>query len=160
MSTGFVLFRLADRTFATSLDDVREIVRLEGLERLPGAQSPLAGLIVLRGAPLPVFDLREAANLPGDVLVLDRDDDPLGVAVDGVLAVLNPADLPDAGDAPRSLPAYVVGVRRHNDVPVLLVDLRLLLDRAAAAGELCTAERTAQAPGARITVHSSAAGQT
>jgi chemotaxis signal transduction protein len=134
MITGYVMFRLGQRTFATSLDDVREIVRLGGLERLPGVQPPLAGVIELRGAPLPVLDVRgpDAPDDHGDVLVLDVDEDAVGVAVDQVLAVL-PADaLPELTDKPaKVLPSYVVGVRSSKDGPVLLVDLEKMLDVAA-----------------------------
>jgi chemotaxis signal transduction protein len=129
---GYVLFRLSDRTFATPLDDVREIVRLTGLETLPGTQPPLAGVLVLRGRPLPVLDVREqGAPDEGDVLVMDVGNDTVGVAVDGVLAVLHADELPDGDPPARTLPSYVVGVRRHRDAPVLLVDLHLLLDVTA-----------------------------
>jgi chemotaxis signal transduction protein len=133
---GYVLFRLGPRTFATPLNDVREIVRLSGLETLPGARPPLAGVIVLRGAPLPVLDVRDnGAPDAGDVLVMDVDAETVGITVDGVIAVLHPDELPEADPPARTLPAYVVGVRRHHDVPVLLVDLRLLLDVTAAGWE-------------------------
>ena len=134
MITGYVMFRLAARTFATSLDDVREIVRLAGLERLPGVQAPLAGVIELRGAPLPVLDVRgpDAAEDQGDVLVLEVDGDAVGVAVDQVLAVLPAEALPELTDRPaKVLPSYVIGVRRSADGPVLLVDLEKMLDVAA-----------------------------
>lgn len=127
-ATGYVLFGLGDQTFATTLDEVREIVRLDGLEVLPGTQPPLAGVLVLRGTPLPVLDVRRAAGAAGDVLVCERADETVGVAVDRVLAVLHPDELPAADDPPRSLPPYVVGVRRHNDAPVLLVDLAALTE--------------------------------
>lgn len=134
MTTGYVMFRLASRTFATSLDDVREIVRLSGLQRLPGVQAPLAGVIELRGAPLPVLDVRgpDAPEDQGDVLVVEVADDAVGVAVDQVLAVL-PADaLPELTDRPaKVLPSYVVGVRSSAEGPVLLVDLERMLDVAA-----------------------------
>jgi len=132
-----VLFRLGERTFATALTDVREIVRLTGLESLPGTQPPLAGVLVLRGTPLPVLDVREQGRADeGDVLVMDVDHDTVGVAVDAVLAVLHADELPESDPPARTLPAYVVGVRRHSsagggDTPVLLVDLRLLLDTTA-----------------------------
>jgi chemotaxis signal transduction protein len=133
---GYVLFQLGPRTFATPLNDVREIVRLSGLETLPGSRPPLAGVIVLRGAPLPVLDVREHGEPDaGDVLVMDVDADTVGVAVDGVLAVLHPDELPEADPPARTLPAYVVGVRRHKGAPVLLVDLRLLLDLTAGGWE-------------------------
>jgi purine-binding chemotaxis protein CheW len=138
MTTGYVLFRLAERTFATPLGEVREIVRLEGIERLPGTRPPLAGVIVLRGAPLPVLDVRavgEGSAERGDVLVMDVADDTVGIAVDQVIAVLHPDELPEADAPPRSLPSYVVGVRRHGGAPVLLVDLRRLLDTTAEGWE-------------------------
>jgi len=132
--TGYVMFRLGERRFVTALDDVREIVRLTGLEELPGTEPPLAGVIVLRGAPLPVLDVRamadpaETEGEAGDVLVMEVDGDAVGVAVDQVLAVLG-ADELQHGDAPaKALPAYVIGVRSDDQGPVMLVDLNRLLD--------------------------------
>jgi chemotaxis signal transduction protein len=128
---GYVLFRLGERRFVTKLDEVREIVRLSGLQPLPGMRPPLAGVVVLRGQPLPVLDVRgvnEAGTDGGDVLVMDVDGDAVGVAVDQVLAVLGGEEL-QAGDPPaKALPDYVVGVRRDPSGPLLLVDLHLLLD--------------------------------
>jgi chemotaxis signal transduction protein len=134
VSVGFVLFQLGERTFATRLDEVREIVRLQGLERLPGTTPPLAGVIVLRGAPLPVLDVRTAGSPDdsGDVLVIDSGADTVGVAVDAVSAVLHPDELPEGDTAPKALPGYVVGVRSYRGRPVLLVDVRALLDTTAA----------------------------
>src|SRR4051794_41967443 len=80
---GYVLFRLGERRFVTKLDEVREIVRLSGLEALPGMRPPLAGVVVLRGHPLPVLDVRAADAVGtdgGDVLVMDLDGDAVGVA--------------------------------------------------------------------------------
>src|SRR5206468_3615977 len=122
------------RTFALRLDEVREIVRLDGLERLPGTRPPMAGVIVLRGNPLPVLDVRAtgSSDAEGDVLVMELDGDPVGVAVDEVLAVLSADELPEGAEEPsKSLPSYVVGVRRTASGPVLLVDLQRLLDICA-----------------------------
>jgi purine-binding chemotaxis protein CheW len=133
MINGYVMFRLGARSFALGLDDVREIVRLEGLERLPGTRPPLAGMIVLRGRPLPVVDVRSGDDGDhGDVLVMALDGDSVGVAVDEVLAVLSADELPEAEAGPASaLPSYVVGIRRNAAGPVLLVDLPRLLDVCA-----------------------------
>jgi purine-binding chemotaxis protein CheW len=132
--SGYVMFRLGQRTFALRLDEVREIVRLEGLERLPGTRPPMAGVIVLRGNPLPVLDVRAigSADDVGDVLVMDVEGDPVGVAVDQVIAVLSADELPPSSEAPaKTLPAYVIGVHRNASGPVLLVDLARLLDICA-----------------------------
>jgi chemotaxis signal transduction protein len=128
---GYVLFRLGSRRFVTKLDEVREILRLSGLEPLPGMRPPLAGVVVLRGAPLPVLDVRAADQVGvdgGDVLVMLIDGDPVGIAVDQVLAVLGAEELQSAEPAAKALPSYVVGVRRDGNGPLLLVDLHLLLD--------------------------------
>lgn len=128
---GYVLFRLGDRRFVTKLDEVREILRLSGLEPLPGMRPPLAGVVVLRGAPLPVLDVRAAEHVGtdgGDVLVMDVDGDSVGIAVDQVVAVLGADELQSAEPPSKALPEYLVGVRRDGNGPVLLVDLHLLLD--------------------------------
>jgi chemotaxis signal transduction protein len=134
MTSGYVMFRLGERSFATPLDEVREIVRLTGVHRLPGAQKPVAGVIVVRGIPLPVVDLRApgAPDDDGDVLVIDVAGGATGVAVDAATAVLRPDELAPVDDGPTAmLPSYVVSVRRHAGVPVLVVDLNLLLDVTA-----------------------------
>jgi purine-binding chemotaxis protein CheW len=130
MTTGYVMFRLGPRSFATSLDNVLEIVRLQGLEPIPGATPPLVGVLELRGVPLPVMDAREAGSSPdeGDVLVMLVDGDAVGVAVDGVDAVLSPDELPDAQAPAKVLPRYVIGVCHGPSGPVLLVDLHRMLD--------------------------------
>jgi purine-binding chemotaxis protein CheW len=131
-TTGYVVFRLGLRTFATSLDDVREIVRLHRLEPLLGAIPPLAGVLELRGAPLPVMDVRSTDCRPdeGDVLVMTLDGDTVGIAVDAVEAVLHPDELGAASTPAKVLPAYVIGVCPSPTGPLLLVDLRRMLDLA------------------------------
>lgn len=132
MTSGYVTFRLGERVLATSLDDIREIVRFTTLETLPGIRPPLAGVLVLRGLPLPVFDLREPDARGGDVLVLHREGaEQVGVAVDGAQAVLDAHELHDPTPAPTALPAYVVEVRQGASGPVFLVDLQRMLDGLA-----------------------------
>ena len=132
---GLVTFRLGSREYATPLADVREVVRLRELADLPGMAPPLAGVLDLRGAALPVLDLRAGSHRggPGDVLVLEGgryvggslDGGPVGVAVDHVRAVVDPLDLPPTGSADGNglLPAYVLAVLRGPAGVVFLVDL-------------------------------------
>ncbi|HXR41828.1 MAG TPA: chemotaxis protein CheW [Acidothermaceae bacterium] len=132
---GYITFRLAARELACRLDEVREIVRLSGLEVLPGMAPPISGLLELRGNPLPVIDLRVGdAAARGDVLVLAEGVEAVGVVVDQVTAVHDEDDLvASEEEMPSGLPHYVVEVlRRTSSVglgsPVLLVDLRRLAD--------------------------------
>ena len=136
---GFVTFRIGDREFATALDEVREIVRLSGLTTLPGMAEPMAGVVELRGAPLPVMDLRAAgaggdADQRGDVVVLaDETGTAIGVAVDAVVAVRPVEQLVSTSEPTVGLPDYVVEVLRDatGGGPVLRVDLRRMLELAA-----------------------------
>ena len=133
--TGFIMFELGGQPFAVPLPDVREIVRMAGVQSLPGMTAPMIGVLDLRGYPLPVMDLRdEHASGRGDVLVLDGGPggDSLGVAVDRVLAVLDadgltPSIATDAGTATTALPSYVKDVLRDARGPVYLVDVREML---------------------------------
>jgi chemotaxis signal transduction protein len=139
---GYIMFRLGDRPFACRLDEVREVVRLDGLEVLPGMTPPISGVLELRGNPLPVVDLRaahacEGAAHPlskGDVLVMATGIDALGVVVDQVTAVHDEAELVSAGEErPSGLPDYVTAVLRHRgalQTPVLLVDLHAMMSVA------------------------------
>jgi len=140
--SGLVTFRLGSREYATPLDDVREVVRLEGLVDLPGMAPPLAGVLDLRGSALPVLDLRPVAapGDRGDVLVLEQprlsDGGAVGVAVDQVRAVVAADELPCAGATPESglLPAYVVDVLRGPTGVIFLVDLARMVQAARGAG--------------------------
>ena len=129
--SGFVTFVVEGRTLAGRLDEVREVVRATGIEPLAGARAPVTGLLVLRGQPVPVIDLRSGSaddDATGDVLVLQVADGVLGLAVDEVVAVLGEDELvPAEGQPGVGLPAYVLEVRRDaTAAPVFLVSLTAL----------------------------------
>jgi purine-binding chemotaxis protein CheW len=138
MSEQLVTFALGSREYATPLQSVREVVRLEGLADLPGMAPPLAGVLDLRGTSLPVLDLRVGATAEtrGDVLVLERGqadgEGSVGVAVDRVRAVVARDELPQAGPGADDgvLPSYVLEVLRGSVGPVFLVDLEQMIDAA------------------------------
>lgn len=135
---GYITFRLGDRNFACRLDEVREVVRLDGLDVLPGMTPPISGLLELRGNPLPVVDLRGDSypRARGDVLVMASGIDAMGAIVDQVIAVHDEDELVSLGERPSGLPGYVIDVLRHDGIitarggPVLLVRLQALLSVA------------------------------
>jgi chemotaxis signal transduction protein len=131
--SGYVTFMMGGREMAGRLLEVREVVRAVGVEPFAGSRAPVTALLILRDLPLPVVDLRSAADAGdvGDVLVLVPDGGgALGLAVDHVLAVLAADELsPIDDDHARSaaLPAYVLEVRRNRaGRPVFVVNLRAL----------------------------------
>lgn len=128
--SGYVTFRMGSRELAGRLTEVREVVRATGIEELSGARAPVTGLLVLRGTPVPVVDLRTAADVTarGDVLVLDTESGAVGLAVDEVRAVLTADELAATPEPVAvGLPAYVLEVRRDDrGEPVLVVSLPAL----------------------------------
>lgn len=134
MTSQLVTFVLGEREYATPLSVIREVVRLEGLTDLPGMTPPLAGVLDLRGTALPVLDLRSAPgkDARGDVLVMDGEQTPVGVAVDRVSAVVEEDELGQGGAAGDELPSYVQQVLRGKSGPVFLVDLPQMVSAARA----------------------------
>lgn len=123
-------FLMGGRELAGRLGEVREVVRATGIDSLEGARAPVTGLLVLRGDPVPVVDLRRGADAEdtGDVLVLQTAEGVLGLAVDKVLAVLGPDELVPAREKHGAgLPAYVLEVRRDvTGAPVFVVSMTAL----------------------------------
>lgn len=87
-------FTLEHDTYGVDILCVREIRRWSRLTRLPQAPDYLPGILSLRGAPVPVMDLRRRFGLPvGEyddqtvLVILDLDGQPLGLIVDAVTGV-------------------------------------------------------------------------
>ena len=115
MDGGYVTFRLGERVYAASLPAIREIVRLEGLEELPGMQAPHGRRA--RAARLPAArsstagprrqTARRAAGTSWSWSALPRGD-AVGVVVDRVVSVLDGTELRKPSDAcPAQLAAAV-----------------------------------------------------
>lgn len=95
MQRQFTIFTVDGETFGVSLYDVKEIIRMPAVVRVPLAPPSLEGLTNLRGTVLPVVNTRTlfgtAAAEPDDstrVVVLDRGQ-PIGIVVDRVVSVIS-----------------------------------------------------------------------
>ncbi len=60
----FVVFQLADAPYIVNIASVREIIRYERIRMVPDAPIAVKGVINLRGAVVPVVDLRRRLRLP------------------------------------------------------------------------------------------------
>lgn len=90
----FVIFHSAGEMFAVPLGQVKEIIRVPDVVRMPLSPPALTGLANLRGTVLPVLDLRNLFGLPpvmtddaSRVVVLDHGH-PVGLMVDRVANVV------------------------------------------------------------------------
>lgn len=103
----YLAFRLGAERYAVKVDEVREILKVSGLTEIPRAAPDLIGVMDLRGAITPVYDVKtrlklterapklagpasECEPLPRSarVLVLAHLKDPAGVLVDEVYSVV------------------------------------------------------------------------
>ncbi len=62
-SGEYLLFALDDYGFAIHIENVTEIVRAVAIRHVPDSPEFVEGLIVLRGEPLPVIDIRKKLRL-------------------------------------------------------------------------------------------------
>lgn len=87
-----ILFKVADEFFALSVEDVKEVVEVSPLTRLPNAPTIFLGVMNLRGRILKVVNLSQCLGLPsltGDkgnqrIAVLNEPDMDIGLVVDQV----------------------------------------------------------------------------
>ena len=138
-----VVFDLASEHYGVDISDVREIMRMQNITKVPGAMSYVEGVINLRGKVLPVLDLRKRLGLKvaeqteeSRIVVVDIADGEVGVIVDAVTEVLR---VPNAAvEPPSSMVAqgnsdYLRGIAKLTDRLIILLDLNKLLSSKADA---------------------------
>ncbi|HEY3445352.1 MAG TPA: chemotaxis protein CheW [Myxococcales bacterium] len=132
-----VTFRLDDELHALPIERVREIVRADGLTRVPQAPRHVRGLKSLRGALLPVLEVRTRLGLApatltpaSRILVVEGRRRLLGLLVDAacqVARVPRSAVQPPPPEVVSRMSRHVVGVVRLEPAMALLLDVEALL---------------------------------
>lgn len=136
-----VVFDLASEHYGVDISDVREIIRMQNITRVPGATSYVEGIINLRGKVLPVLDLRKRLCLKAAdqteesrIVVIDISDGEVGVIVDAVTEVLrvpnSAIELPSAM-VTQGNSDYLRGIAKLTDRLIILLDLNKLLSSKA-----------------------------
>ncbi len=137
----YLLFRLAEESYAVEVGRVEEVLEYEPPTFVPRSPACLLGIVNVRGRLVPILDLRRRFGLPehehsGESrfivmnLKWEGDDVSLGVLADAVEGV---ADLPGEALAPppkvgRAVESeFLKSVARHKDRILLLMDVDRLL---------------------------------
>jgi purine-binding chemotaxis protein CheW len=144
-SQQVLTFRLGEETYGIDILRVKEIRGWSPVTRLPQSPSHVLGVLNLRGAVVPIIDLRrqfalESAGFsPTTVTIVlslqsQRGVQECGIVVDAVADVVDlPADAvrpaPELGHQPRS--KYVLGLATVAERMLIILDARCL----AASGE-------------------------
>lgn len=151
----FLTFRLEGESYAASIMDVREILKVRSLTDVPRAPRSVLGVISKRGVVLPVVDLAVLLGLrvpdrrlsvAQRVLVVGDGDRVCGLRVDAVAEVIKLSSEQIEG-VPPSLGArnagLLVGLGRVDDAMHIVLDLAAVLDAFATAQGLPPARREA-----------------
>ena len=89
-----VVFDLNEEAYGVDISQVREIIRMQEITRVPRAPEFIEGVINLSGKVIPVVDLRTRFSMPGTertdehrIVVVDVDGQDIGMVVDAVTEV-------------------------------------------------------------------------
>ena len=128
-SSRWVSFELGGQKYALAILKVFEVLSDADIEPVPCAPQTVLGVINLRGSIVTVLDLGvwlglEAATTTHCIIVVNHDDQAIGVRVDRILEVLDiPQDSisPVPAGAAASTASTILGyVKRNDDLLTLL----------------------------------------
>lgn len=132
-----VTFALDREEFGIPIEQVREVIRVSEITRVPQARPHVRGVTNLRGRILAVVELRTRMGLPpaeitprSRVVIVAVHDRTLGILVDGVSQVVKVPTVTVA-PAPEDVLSpgadYITGVARWNSRLIILLDLEKVL---------------------------------
>lgn len=148
-SAQYMTFTLADEVYGVDILRVQEIRGWETVTRIPNAPDYVKGVINLRGAIVPIFDLRQRFKLPVQeytkdtvVIVLRvstaNNTRIMGVVVDAVSDVLS-AKTAEIGSTPdfggRVSTEFICGLASAEGKMIMLLDVDKLLEQEEGAAQ-------------------------
>jgi purine-binding chemotaxis protein CheW len=139
----YLTFSLADEEYGVDILRVQEIRGWEQVTRIPNSPPYVKGVLNLRGAIVPIFDLRQRFDMAAQeygkdtvVIILrvtarKREMRNMGVVVDAVSDVLNARaseirSTPDFGAGVAT--EYISGLASDGDKMIMLLDVDRLLN--------------------------------
>ena len=137
--TQLVVFRLGNEEYGVDIQQVREIIKVTDVTRVPKAPEFIEGVINLRGQITPVMDLRMRLDLPESqkgedtrIIITELEKNSVGMIVDSVSEVLRiseknidptPTISTDVGVE------FIKGVGKLGDRLLILLDLMKVLSK-------------------------------
>jgi purine-binding chemotaxis protein CheW len=125
-------FQLSGEEYAVIVADVREVLKIRELTRVPNAPDYILGVTSLRGTILPVIDLCTRLGLkPAErnekarIIVISTDDEDVGLIVDRVNSVIRvpPQAIKPAPEHVEQGSDFLRGIVRQGDKLYIVLDL-------------------------------------
>jgi len=159
----YLTFKLGDELFAINVGQVREVLEITSITRVPRAPGYMRGVVNVRGKAIPVADLRLKFGLPSvrdtvntRIVVLEVELDGemtvIGGIADSVHEVieLEPSQIsPPPRIALRWRTELIQGMGRRRDEFIIILDINAVFsleDLAAVAASGADAPETGQPP--------------
>lgn len=128
-SRQLVVFSIADEIYGVDIHQVKEIIRVPEITRVPRTPDFVEGVVNLRGSVIPVLDLRKRfgfasgeASSDQRIVVMEVANQTVGMIVDSVSEVLQ-VDVEEV-EAPSP---YVVSVDSQYIAGIVKLDERLII---------------------------------
>nr|AUN37517.1 positive regulator of CheA protein activity [uncultured bacterium] len=133
----YITFKLGDESFAINVAQVREVLELTQITRVPSAPDYMRGVVNVRGKAIPVVDLRLKFGLPSAKdtlnsrivvmeLELDGETTVVGGIADSVHEVieLEPGQInPPPRIAMRWRTEFIQGMGRRGEEFIIILDI-------------------------------------
>jgi purine-binding chemotaxis protein CheW len=143
----YITFKLGNEVFAIGVAQVREVLEVPKITRMPTAPDYMLGVVNVRGKAIPVADLRQRLGLPPAEetvstriivmeLMLDGEAAVLGGLADSVHEVieLDPANIiPPPQIAMRWRTEFIQGMGRRGEDFLIILDVNALFASQHAA---------------------------
>ncbi|WP_333861016.1 chemotaxis protein CheW [Clostridium sp.] len=128
-----VIFGLNNEQFAVETAKVQSINDAMEITKVPKAPTYIKGLINLRGNVISLLDINFLMDIPkseeseGNVIILEMEDELVGISVDQVDEVLDLEDSAVEKENDEKKQAYIKGIINLKDRIITLVDIDKLL---------------------------------
>ena len=133
----YMTFKLGNELFAINVAQVREVIEVPAITRVPNAPEYLRGVVNVRGKAIPVADLRQRFGLPAAIetlstriivmeLQIEGEDAILGGLADSVHEVIelnSSAINPAPRIAMRWRTEFIQGMGRRGDDFIIILDV-------------------------------------
>lgn len=131
-----LIFKLGEELFALRTEKVQSINETMNITRVPMAPEYIKGLVNLRGNVLSLLDINLLLDLPHNealqenIIILDIENETLGISVDQVIEVIDVAEhllatSPDLDNRP-----YIEGILKFEGSIVTLIDMDILCKKS------------------------------
>lgn len=131
-----LIFKLGEELFALRTEKVQSINETMNITRVPMAPEYIKGMVNMRGNVLSLLDINLLLDLPHNenlqenIIILDIENETLGISVDQVVEVM---DMPEhllAANPDMNNRQYIEGILKFEGSIVTLIDMDILCKKS------------------------------